>query len=143
MKRTTPIIRYGLFAIVAIFVNLATQRVSLMAYTGAASLVVAIIAGTASGLVLKYLLDKYYIFYDTRSDLAVHGRQFALYTAMGLVTTFIFWATEYSFWMIWETHAMREVGAILGLGVGYVTKYHLDRRFVFATPDFPAKRSAS
>lgn len=26
---------------------------------------------------------------------------------------------------------MREIGAVLGLIVGYVTKYHLDRRFVF------------
>jgi putative flippase GtrA len=26
---------------------------------------------------------------------------------------------------------MRELGAILGLSVGYVVKYNLDRRFVF------------
>ena len=26
---------------------------------------------------------------------------------------------------------MRELGAIIGLGVGYLIKYHLDRRYVF------------
>lgn len=135
MKSAGPILRYVLFAVIATAVNLLTQRLSLWAYDGAASLMIAIIAGTAAGLILKYLLDKYYVFNDARSDLAVHGRQFALYTAMGLITTVIFWATEYSFWLIWQTHMMREIGAILGLGVGYVTKYHLDRRFVFAAPE--------
>ncbi len=51
---------------------------------------------------------------------------------MGLVTTAIFWGTETAFWLIWGTDLMREVGAVLGLSVGYVTKYLLDRRYVFA-----------
>jgi putative flippase GtrA len=50
---------------------------------------------------------------------------------MGLVTTAIFWGTETAFWMIWHTGMMRELGAVLGLLVGYVVKYNLDRRFVF------------
>jgi hypothetical protein len=28
---------------------------------------------------------------------------------------------------------MKYVGAVLGLAIGYVTKYQLDRRFVFRT----------
>jgi putative flippase GtrA len=50
---------------------------------------------------------------------------------MGIVTTAIFWSTETAFWLIWETHTMRELGAVLGLSLGYVVKYALDRRFVF------------
>ena len=34
----------------------------------------------------------------------------------------------------WKTDLMREVGAVLGLAVGYVIKYTLDRRFVFREP---------
>ena len=36
-----------------------------------------------------------------------------------------------AFWLIWGTDLARESGAVLGLTVGYVVKYNLDRRFVF------------
>ena len=134
MSRGTLILRYALFAAVAVLVNLATQRV-VLAYPWAApglGLTVAIAAGTLTGLVVKYLLDKRWIFHDLDTGLAAHGRKFALYTAMGLITTALFWGTETAFWLIWRSDAMREAGAVLGLTVGYVTKYRLDRRFVFA-----------
>jgi len=83
------------------------------------------------GLVVKYLLDKRWIFFDTSTGAKAHGRKFALYTAMGVVTTCIFWGSETAFWLIWGTDAMRELGAVLGLMVGYGAKYILDRRFVF------------
>ncbi|MDC1270063.1 GtrA family protein, partial [Amylibacter sp.] len=38
---------------------------------------------------------------------------------------------ETAFWLVWQTYAMRELGAVLGLSIGYVVKYNLDRRFVF------------
>ena len=31
----------------------------------------------------------------------------------------------------WRSDPMREAGAVLGLTVGYVVKYNLDRRYVF------------
>ena len=50
---------------------------------------------------------------------------------MGLATTAIFWSMETVFWIIWETNFMREVGAVIGLAIGYTIKFNLDRRFVF------------
>ena len=35
------------------------------------------------------------------------------------------------FWLIWRTEFAREAGAVIGLSIGYVTKYLLDRRYVF------------
>ena len=38
---------------------------------------------------------------------------------------------------LFRTEAMRYVGAVIGLSIGYVAKYRLDKRFVFingATP---------
>lgn len=135
MNRGTLILRYSAFAVVAVLVNLATQRAVLALPWGreGAALAAAIAAGTLTGLVVKYLLDKRWIFFDMESGLANHGRKFALYTAMGVVTTCIFWGSETLFWLIWRTDMMREAGAVLGLTVGYVTKYQLDKRFVFAT----------
>ncbi len=133
MTRQTLILRYSVFAVIAVLVNLATQRV-VLSYgwqSEGTGLAFAIAAGTITGLVVKYILDKRWIFYDTATGAATYGKQFALYTAMGVVTTCIFWGSETLFWMIWRTDAMRELGAVLGLTVGYVTKYRLDKRFVF------------
>ncbi|MEQ9257655.1 MAG: GtrA family protein [Roseovarius sp.] len=133
MTRGGLILRYALFAVLAVLVNLGTQRLVLGVgwQNEGLGLALAIAAGTLTGLVVKYLLDKRWIFHDTETGLAAHSRQFTLYTVMGLVTTAIFWGTETAFWLIWGTDAMRELGAVLGLTVGYVTKYQLDRRFVF------------
>ena len=133
MSRQTLILRYTLFAVVAVVVNLITQRMVLTYewQSEGTGLAMAIAAGTLTGLVAKYILDKRWIFFDTASGAVTYGRQFALYTGMGVVTTCIFWGSETLFWLIWKTDTMREVGAVLGLTVGYVTKYRLDKRFVF------------
>ena len=125
-------LRYVAFAVVATVANLAVQRLVLGEGEGAMRLAAAIGAGTLVGLVVKYLLDKRWIFEDRDAGLRAHGRKFTLYTAMGLVTTAIFWGSETAFWLLWRTDLMRELGAVLGLALGYAVKYRLDRRFVFA-----------
>lgn len=125
------ILRYTAFALTATIANLATQRAVLLLGQTSTLFIVAVGAGTVVGLVIKYALDKRWIFYDIDSGLNNHSRKLTLYTAMGLVTTAIFWGTEAAFWLIWQTDIMRELGAVLGLTVGYIVKYNLDRRFVF------------
>ncbi len=60
------------------------------------------------------------------------GPRPALYTTTGIVATALFWGSETFFWLFWGTDAMRELGAVLGLTIGYLAKYRLDRLFVFA-----------
>jgi putative flippase GtrA len=124
-------LRYAAFAVIATIANLGAQRVVLAALDMQGELALAILAGTAVGLVVKYVLDKRWIFFDESTGLAAHGRKFTLYTAMGVVTTLIFWGFETAFWFIWRTDLMRETGAVIGLAIGYGVKYELDRRFVF------------
>ena len=128
------VILYAVFAVIATVINLGVQRLVLAWDRGAAGFALAVFCGTLAGLVVKYALDKRWIFADASTGLKAHGRKFTLYTVMGLVTTAVFWGTETAFWLIWQTDLMREVGAVIGLSIGYVTKYQLDRRFVFATP---------
>jgi putative flippase GtrA len=130
---TALVLRYAAFAGVATLANLGAQRAVLGGDDGPARFALAVVAGTLVGLVVKYVLDKRWIFEDREGGLRAHGRKFSLYTAMGLVTTAIFWGAETAFWLVWRTDAMREAGAVLGLTVGYVVKYHLDRRFVFGS----------
>lgn len=131
MSSAVLAVRYAFFAALATLVNLAVQRLVLLAGQTAFSYLIALGAGTLAGLVVKYLLDKRWIFGDREGGLRAHGRKFSLYTAMGIVTTALFWGTETLFWLLGHTQAMRELGALLGLTLGYFVKYRLDRRFVF------------
>jgi putative flippase GtrA len=134
--------RYALFAMIAMAANLAIQRVVLQ-YTGhAQAFHLALLAGTLVGLVIKYAFDKRWIFADSSRGLAAHGRRFSLYTLMGAVTTALFWGTETLFWLTWQSHLAREIGAILGLSIGYLAKYRLDRRYVFPGGPSSAREAA-
>ena len=54
-----------------------------------------------------------------------------LYLVIVIALTLIFWGTEYAFHLIFTTDAMRYIGGVLGLTIGYYVKYQLDKRFVF------------
>ena len=131
MTLRTLVFRYAFFAFLATLANLATQRLVLWFGDSGILFAMAVGAGTIVGLVLKYFLDKRWIFGDMSVGVKAHSKRFSLYTVMGIVTTAIFWGMETAFWLVWQTDAMRELGAVLGLSIGYVVKYNLDRRFVF------------
>jgi putative flippase GtrA len=125
------IFRYSIFAVIATVANLLTQRLVLAFGTSTVLFAGAVAVGTLVGLIVKYILDKQWIFYDGSTGVKAHGEKFTLYTVMGTITTAMFWGLETTFWYIWKTDLMREIGAIIGLTIGYVFKYNLDKRFVF------------
>lgn len=131
MRLTALFLRYSFFAVAAICVNLAVQRCVFLFGESSGIFLLAIASGTGAGLIVKYLLDKTWIFGDLCSGLAAHRTKFSLYSAMGIITTILFWCTEATFWIIWQTEMMRDLGALIGLSIGYVVKYQLDKRYVF------------
>ena len=131
MTLSTLVFRYVVFAILATLVNLIIQRFVLWFGDGSAMLTLALAAGTTTGLLVKYFLDKHWIFEDLSVGAIELTKKFSLYTVMGIFTTLLFWGTEILFWLTWRTDMMREIGAIVGLSIGYFVKYHLDKRYVF------------
>ena len=124
---------YALFALLSICMNIGAQMLSILVYNGAYSVEISILVGTAVGLPLRYFLEKRYIFVFTSKNLAHDGRLFAFYTAMGVITTLIFWGTEYAFHLIYGTDSMRYIGGVIGLAVGFYVKYQLDKKYVFVS----------
>lgn len=122
---------YVAFAVVATIINIFTQEITSNLLHYQDEIVVSMFTGTLMGLVVKYLLDKKFIFNYRAENQRQDFATFFFYSLMGVVTTFIFWITEYAFDMWFETKTMRYVGAILGLSVGYITKYYLDKKYVF------------
>jgi len=125
-------LKYSIFAIIATIINLVTQELSTHIYTWHYHIETSIIAGTITGLVTKYILDKKYIFFYQTQNFSHDTRIFIIYSAMGIFTTVIFWGFEYGFHYIFDTKMMRYIGGILGLMIGYWLKYHLDKKYVFA-----------
>ena len=124
---------YAILALIATAANIGAQDLIVRSYSGAFDVLMSVAVGTGVGLVVKYILDKRFIFrFRTRN--ALHdGQTFALYTLMGLLTTVIFWGFEFGFHHLFETKEMRYFGGVIGLGIGYWAKYHLDKRYVFRT----------
>lgn len=125
------IIQYAFFAFIASVINLATQRIILFYGKSNLFFAIAILIGTFFGLIVKYFLDKRWIFHYKTSGIKSQGYKLFLYSFMGIFSTIIFWSTETFFWIIWQTEKMREIGALIGLGLGYIVKYNLDKNFVF------------
>lgn len=136
------IFRYAFFAVIATVINLAVQRIIFIFRSEESGFFLALLVGTGAGLVVKYALDKRWIFNDLATGVRSHSRKFSLYTLMGVFTTLIFWGFETGFWLLWRTDLMREAGAIIGLCIGYVVKYQLDRRFVFTDAKLQTRTSA-
>jgi len=124
-------IKYTIFAVISTLFNLLFQYFSFELYKGFGSLYVAMFFGTLAGLIAKYILDKKFIFYHTPKDKKDDAKKFALYSLMGVFTTIIFWGTEIAFHALFQNPNAKYIGAIIGLSIGYVVKYFLDKKFVF------------
>ena len=122
---------YTIFALFATVANIGSQEISIQIYQGTFAIMLSIFIGTGVGLVLKYWLDKRYIFQYQTQSISHGSKTFTLYTIMGLVTTFIFWGFELAFEAIYGTKEMRYLGGVIGLSIGYYVKYQLDKRYVF------------
>lgn len=122
---------YFIFAIIAALVNLATQALIFTFYGGILALYIALFFGTFTGLVTKYILDKKWIFYYDAASKRDDAQKFGLYSIMGIFTTFIFWGTEMAFYHLFNFEGSQYVGGAIGLIIGYIVKYQLDKRFVF------------
>jgi hypothetical protein len=131
MERIPIVVKYAVFAAIATGINIAVQRGVAVFVQGPYSIYVSLFFGTISGLGVKYLLDKRFIFYYRTRSLGDEAAKIFLYVVMSGFTTAVFWAVEISFDALFEFNAARYVGAAVGLTLGYSLKYELDRRFVF------------
>ncbi|WOE31303.1 MULTISPECIES: GtrA family protein [unclassified Acinetobacter] len=122
---------YICFALIATLFNILAQQISTYIYDGSFYIIYAMLIGTFLGLVIKYILDKTFIFQYKTRNLQHNTRLFILYLIAGILTTFIFFGAELLFYYLFEDKEMRYVGGIIGLMIGYICKYYLDKKFVF------------
>jgi putative flippase GtrA len=124
-------LKYAIFAGIATLSNIGTQYACLEIYAGPFSLYAAMACGTLVGLGIKYVLDKKYIFYHKTDGARDDLFKFIIYTFMGGFTTLVFWGSELLFNYLFHFPQAKFLGAAIGLTIGYIIKYNLDKRFVF------------
>ena len=124
-------VKYTIFALISTLVNLLFQWISFKIYSGFLSLYIAMAMGTLAGLIVKYILDKKWIFYHKPKSKRDDAKKFILYSFMGVFTTIIFWGVEMLFYYLIDIKGSQYIGGAIGLGIGYVVKYFLDKKFVF------------
>ncbi len=130
---------YFIFAMVATGINLFTQYISFRIHDGFYSLYIAMAFGTLAGLLLKYILDKKFIFKTNIQKKSDHFRTFFFYSCTGALTTVPFWGIEILFSIIWEGEYAKFIGATLGLAIGYSLKFMLDIKYVFKSKTYEIK----
>jgi putative flippase GtrA len=130
---TKIVVLYILFASISTLVNIGSQMLSIYVYRGIYAVEFSIFFGTLSGLPIRYILEKRYIFSFQSKNIKHDGQLFILYSFMGVFTTAFFWGLEYAFHLIFAKEFMRYLGAIIGLTIGYFIKYQLDKHFVFVS----------
>ena len=123
-------LKYILFAILAITVNIFFQYLSFLLIDHKYELYIAILNGTILGMILKYYLDKNYIFYYVKKKFN-NKNIFLLYIFTSIFTTIIFWAIELWFSYYVNINYSEYLGALVGLTLGYSLKYLLDKQLVF------------
>ena len=122
---------YTFFAALSTIINISSQMLYILIFKGPFAVEISILVGTAVGLPLRYFLEKRYIFAFTSKNLLHDGQLFFFYSVMSIFTTLIFWGTEYTFHLIYETDFMRYLGGVIGLSIGFFVKYQLDKKYVF------------
>lgn len=123
-------VRYVLFAIIAGGFNLVTQAI-VFGLAPEQPLAASILAGTAVGFIMKYILDKRWIFFDVYDGVAQEVRKIFLYGSFSVAMTLVFWGFEIVFFEIGGTQFAKYTGAVIGLSIGNFAKYLLDRGITF------------
>jgi putative flippase GtrA len=131
LRATNLVARYSLFALLATAANFLGQSVVLQLTSAPHGIALSILSGTLIGFAVKYVLDKKFIFFDNFASTTKESIKVVLYGVTAIFTTLIFWSFELGAFAVWHNSFAKYAGGAVGLSIGYVTKYLLDRRFVF------------
>ena len=129
--KMSVILKYSFFSLASILTNIGSQFLLNFYILNDKFIFLSILFGTLNGLLLKFYLDKKFIFYYNTQSSKIIREKFLLYSLTGVFTTILFWSIEILFHFLFINPNSMYIGGILGLSFGYFVKYHLDKKFVF------------
>ena len=121
------VLKYTFFAAISMLINLLFQYQSFQLHSGFSSLHLTMFIGILVGLITKCILDIKWIFYHVPKNNKDDAQKFILHSLMGVFTAITFLETEHLF----ASPNAKYLGGIIGLNVSYITKFYLDKYYVF------------
>ncbi len=79
--------------------------------------------------IIKFFLDKYLVFKKTSLKIKETSQEFFKYFGFAILTTIENIGVQFIFTNVFNTPL--EVGFLIALSIGYITKFFLDRKYVF------------
>jgi putative flippase GtrA len=89
------------------------------------------LAGIAAGFVVKYALDKIYVFDDISQNVAEEVKKVGIYGLFSVFTTVLLFLISEVIERNVNWKHKTHIAWLIGLIVGYVIKFFLDKTFVF------------
>jgi len=87
------------------------------------------IAAVGITYIIKFFLDKYFVFKKSSLKLKETSQEFLKYFGFAILTTIENIGIQFLLTNFFNTAL--EVSIIVALSIGYITKFFLDRKFVF------------
>lgn len=136
IERLSLATRYAAFALFSTAVNWAMQLAILRTIPGRFSIYAALFVGTGAGFVVKYLLDKNYIFQHASANRTQEAWVLALYLGTSIVMTAFYLVSQAVIFFVYGEGVVYYASGTAVLLLGYAIKFALDGRFVFGTTAF-------
>lgn len=126
------IVLYFIFAIISIILNISIQELFFI-FIGRESqvLAIAMVIATIVSFVFKYFMDKFYVFNSKSETKKEEVKKVFLYGFFSVFTTLIYMVVEFAFHISFSFQHKEELGAMLGLTIGYIVKYIIDKKITF------------
>ena len=83
--------------------------------------------------IIKFFLDKYIVFQKKNTEIKETSREFVKYFLFAILTTIENIGIQFIFTNYLGTPL--EIGFIVALSIGYITKFFLDRKYVFSSKE--------
>tara|TARA_B100000989_G_scaffold299003_1_gene291845 strand:- start:5206 stop:5595 length:390 start_codon:yes stop_codon:yes gene_type:complete len=121
--------KYILVSLISIIANIALQILFLEVYTKMYRVELSIIIATALTMPARYVLERKFIF--SRIRYSSDTKSFLVYTFSACIATVIFIVTEYVFHLVFANDALRYLGGMIGLSLGFYFKFWFDTLKVY------------
>ncbi len=125
---------YWFFVVLSIALNISIQEIVFFLESKDSILqasMVAMIIAIIITFIFKYIADKKYV-YKYEIEKMYDKKSLVFYLIFSLFTTFLFFVVELFFiFVLKDIEFKKEIGATLGLLIGYIIKFILDKNITF------------
>lgn len=122
--------KYSFISFISILFNVIAQFIFTKLFYYNYNFLIEMFLGSISGVTVKIILDRTYIFYYMNEKSIGNILRFVVYSFFEIISILLFIILEVIFNFFIPIPFSRYLGVIIGLSIGYSIKYHFDKRYI-------------